>query len=513
MANRFPLIVNPTTQKIQELPVGDGLDLSSSFISNVGNVIVSGGVYSDNYFYANGTPYLNTGFTGSAGTGFTGSTGAAGFTGSAGVAGANGFTGSAGLGFKIAKTYANVAALTADVSPTGILVGEFALIDTGNVNDAENSRLYIWTGSAYNYVNDLSGAAGITGPQGATGFTGSSGTNGFTGSIGFTGSAGVAATGGNVTVSNTAPVSASSGDYWFRESTGILYKRLNLTSGNVWIDISGPVYDFGVSDAETTIIADSASAIGQIAYTTPGTYTWTAPAYVTKVCVVCVGGGGGGASNSGGGAAGGGGGGLGWKNNIPVIPGQSYTVVVGAGGTARSNTNGIAGGSSYFISLATVAGLGGGAGAYSGGNVLGGGYVGDGGGNGGGAGVWGGGGGAGGYTGNGGIGRGSSQAGENGSGGGGGGGGGGFVAEGGPGGGVGIFGQGANGVGGASGSRTAGTGGSGGTTSSGGSVAGIYGGGGGALTYGTPENGGGGAVRIIWGFGRAFPSTLTSDQS
>lgn len=63
-----------------------------------GNV-VAGAVYTNSYFYANGTPYVNTGFTGSAGTGFTGSAGftgsvgSAGFTGSAGV---NGFTGSAG---------------------------------------------------------------------------------------------------------------------------------------------------------------------------------------------------------------------------------------------------------------------------------------------------------------------------------------------------------------------------------------------------------------------------------
>lgn len=63
-----------------------------------GNV-VAGAVYTNSYFYANGTPYANTGFTGSAGTGFTGSAGftgsvgSAGFTGSAGV---NGFTGSVG---------------------------------------------------------------------------------------------------------------------------------------------------------------------------------------------------------------------------------------------------------------------------------------------------------------------------------------------------------------------------------------------------------------------------------
>lgn len=38
MANRFPLIVNPNTNQIQELPSGDNLDLSFSGISSVGNI-------------------------------------------------------------------------------------------------------------------------------------------------------------------------------------------------------------------------------------------------------------------------------------------------------------------------------------------------------------------------------------------------------------------------------------------------------------------------------------------
>ena len=208
MANRFPLTVNPATQAIEELAVGDGLDLSQSNIVNVGNVTVAGGVYSNNYFYANGTPYLNTGFTGSAGTN--------GFTGSAGTT---------GLGFRIAKSYATVAALTADTSPTGIVAGEFALIETGNVNDADNSKLYLWSGTAYSYVNDLSGAAGITGPAGSTGFTGSAGTNGFTGSIGFTGS-------GTGTVSFVASGTIPTGEVVVLKSDGTVSTAIETTSGS-----------------------------------------------------------------------------------------------------------------------------------------------------------------------------------------------------------------------------------------------------------------------------------------
>ncbi|NBP16905.1 hypothetical protein EBU95_21410, partial [bacterium] len=48
--------------------------------------------------------------------------------------------------------------------------------------------------------------------------------------------------------------------------------------------------------------------------------TWTCPDGVTSVSVACVGSGGGSGPNAGAG----GGGGLGWKNSIPVTPGQTY---------------------------------------------------------------------------------------------------------------------------------------------------------------------------------------------
>lgn len=261
---------------------------------------------------------------------------------------------------------------------------------------------------------------------------------------------------------------------------------------------------------------------GQVEFTTPGTYSWTAPAGVTSVCAVCVGAGGGGREYSPfyifcwGGA----GGGLGWKNNISVTPGQSYTVVVGAGNSAAD------GGDSYFINTSTV--RGGGGNAVSGspaGTALGGTWTGDGGGEGGdaygGSSYFSAGGGAGGYSGNGGNGgrrTGSNTAtnGGNGAGGGGGGGGGNFnftsISAGRGGGGVGIYGEGASGAGGLAGTYPGtGQGGSGGGNGGGG-AGGLYGGGASGIefdTSGTP--GAGGAVRIIWGPGRAFPSTLTND--
>jgi hypothetical protein len=293
-------------------------------------------------------------------------------------------------------------------------------------------------------------------------------------------------------------------------------------------------------DTVKTLLPRTTLGGPQEEFLTPGTYTWVAPAGVTSVSAVCVGGGGGG-GNAWSNAAGSGGG-LGWRNNIPVTPGQSYTVVVGAGGLRSGIT---AGGNSYFISLTTVAGYGGGnasSGQDTNGpnkNTFGGGWFGDGGGAGGYSSYWIGGGGAGGYSGNG---------GGDGTGGAGGGGGSGTAYSStygtGSGGGTGIYGSGANGLAGRSRDGTlwpftavSGFGGSGGSTASGlsGIVTGTGGRQGETASYGQPYvsaitggfpggggggpgtsfgggDGGGGAVRIMWGPGRAFPATNATDD-
>ena len=278
----------------------------------------------------------------------------------------------------------------------------------------------------------------------------------------------------------------------------------------------------GNTDGFGTQVADggeATEATGQQVYLTPGSYTWTCPANVTKVSAVCIGGGGGGESDD---MKAGGGGGLGWKNNIPVVAGQTYTVVVGDGGT-QSAAGGNDGGDSYFIDVNTVKG-GKGKGADGGGGD----FVGDGGGNGGAHQTYGGGGGAGGYSADGNsesggsAGRGSAN---------------GLTGGGAGGGGVGVLGEGSSGnnsainntygatmpggIAGSGGSNgTSGTvptfnaGYSGGVT---GGPGGNYGGGAGGCS-GSPETklagkGGQGAVRLIWGEGRAFPTTNTADQS
>jgi hypothetical protein len=293
----------------------------------------------------------------------------------------------------------------------------------------------------------------------------------------------------------------------------------------------------GIWDLQAVLEAqpEPAPPAGQQEYTTPGTYSWTAPAGLTSVSVVCVGGGGGGVSADGSGGNGGAGGGLGWKNNITVVPGQSYTVVVGTGGfrtTGGAGATAGAGGDSYFINTSIVAGFGG-LGGISRVTAFreGGSYTGDGGGNGGGvqnsnstADATGGGG-AGGYSGNGGNGGSINSAGSDGQGGGGGGGAaGGSSDAAGAGGGVGIYGEGASGAAGTYGGANGGPGGGGsggadGSADPGSSVrpstGGAYGGGGGGAELNNENGpGAGGAVRIIWGdatITRAFPSTNTGD--
>lgn len=86
-----------------------------------------------------------------------------------------------------------------------------------------------------------------------------------------------------------------------------------------------------LSTVNTSVSTINNTIQGQVEYTTPGVYNWLCPAGVTSVSVVAVGGGGGGGFGDSFGA-GGAGGNLRYVNNIPVVPGQSYQVIVGEGG-------------------------------------------------------------------------------------------------------------------------------------------------------------------------------------
>jgi len=314
---------------------------------------------------------------------------------------------------------------------------------------------------------------------------------------------------------SNAGYTLNSYSYQYQDQSRIQYGAMgsSFDATAVWGGLQSPS-----ESTSTTVITPSSNkcqiqnVIGQVQFTESGTYSWTCPAGVYQLSAVCIGGGGRGGIqefSSSGGA--GGGAGLGWKNNISVTPGQSYSVVVGAGSQ-----------DSYFINNTTVKGGKGGNAEDSGTSTFtggtGGSYVGDGGGNGGNGGTsggtdGGGGGGAGGYSGNGGAGGsgGSGVSGGNGSGGAGGGGSDGYFngspGPGGKGGGTGILGEGASGSGGIGNAQSNGQDGSPGS----GGVATMFGGGGRGSYQNNPSTGGAGAVRLIWGRNRSYPSTNTGD--
>jgi len=302
-------------------------------------------------------------------------------------------------------------------------------------------------------------------------------------------------------------------------------------------------------------------AASSVIFTTPGTHSWVVPDGLTSISAVVVGAGGsGGSAGANWSAAGGSGGGLAWMSNISVTPGDTlYVRVAGstAGQTGGSGTTvgGLTGGDSWIsygsstLSDATriVQGTGGGGGAVddaigqflngagqawpqsrgiavhgtehasTSGTTSGGGSGGRGGANyndsdsSGGSG-----GGAGGYTGQGGdynaptpvsgTGAGACAAYTwNGSG----------NAGGDRGGGVGVYGKGLTGIGGSSSTSRAGSGGNG-TDPTAVSNSPLYGAGGAGKgnTYSTSTGGQGwqGAVRIIWGDGRSYPDTNTTND-
>lgn len=122
--------------------------------------------------------------------GATGATGPKGATGATGAQGPTGPQGPKGDPFAIAKTYSSITAMNTGYASDGIKEGQFVMIDTGNVEDEDNAKLYVRGATAYTYVTDLSGAKGMTGPQGPKGATGAQGPTGPQGPKGDTGAVG-----------------------------------------------------------------------------------------------------------------------------------------------------------------------------------------------------------------------------------------------------------------------------------------------------------------------------------
>jgi hypothetical protein len=320
---------------------------------------------------------------------------------------------------------------------------------------------------------------------------------------------------GTVTInSNTGSIVRSILNDNFTEGTESFSIRIRTVSQ------SGTI----VATSSTVTINDtSRSPPQQIVFTSSS--SWVVPTGVTSVSIFCVSGGGGGrVEPSSSARRGGGGSATGYRNNIPVTPGETLTIQVGGGGAGALSAVGGTGGKTRILRGSTelcVAqpGAGPNGGTFPNPDVPGvrygrGGAGGTGTTTGGGVG----GGGAGGYTtlttngdsvgGAGGQTGSTSGTGTRGGGGGGGSTTGGSARIGGKGGGVGLLGEGTSGVGVASVNATTGTAGNNG---SGGGFGG-GGAGGNSTTVTSASNGNAGAVRIIWpGSSRQYPSTGTAD--
>lgn len=98
-----------------------------------------------------------------------------------GLRGDKGEQGPVGQGFSISRTYSSVSLMHESFSTDGVPFNGFVLIETGNIDDVDNAKLYVKLESGYSYLTDLSGAQGIKGEKGDKGEQGPQGDQGIQG--------------------------------------------------------------------------------------------------------------------------------------------------------------------------------------------------------------------------------------------------------------------------------------------------------------------------------------------
>lgn len=135
-----------------------------------------------------------------------------------GAAGAAGEDGRDGYDGTIRKTYPSVSALEAGYSTDGLPAGSHVVVDTGNVADPDNARLYRKGSSQYEFVADLSGAPGSKWHDGSG--------------------------------APTSAVVANGGDYYFDTSTGDVYSTQDGSTWNKIANVRGPKGDTGETGAK-----------------------------------------------------------------------------------------------------------------------------------------------------------------------------------------------------------------------------------------------------------------------
>ncbi|MDG6137595.1 collagen-like protein [Lactococcus petauri] len=115
-------------------------------------------------------------------TGPQGVQGIQGERGEQGEQGQQGVQGVAGKDFSIAETFPSVASM----SGAGLTKGDFVMISS-TVEDPDNAKLYLWNGTEFTFITDMSGATGIKGDTGEQGIQGEQGVQGEQGKQGVQG--------------------------------------------------------------------------------------------------------------------------------------------------------------------------------------------------------------------------------------------------------------------------------------------------------------------------------------
>ena len=147
--------------------------------------------------------------------------------------GIQGTKGESGKDFKVNYVFSSAASLT---STSGV-IGDLALISNAEMNE-ENARLYVFNGSTWEFLTDMSGAKGLKGPSGEKGEKGSIGN---TGSEGMKGDAGSGINIKYVFTSVTSMNSSSNnslGEFAIINSNDSDNGKLYYYSGSSWVFVS-----------------------------------------------------------------------------------------------------------------------------------------------------------------------------------------------------------------------------------------------------------------------------------
>lgn len=175
-----------------------------------------------------------------------------------------------GDAFTIVKTYPSIQAMEDDYNNPEVKTGQFVMIDTGDVENEEDSRLYLKGDTEWKFISDLSGAQGIQGlsayqvavqhgfegteaewlislkgEKGETGPKGDKGEKGDQGERGPQGPKGETGTGlnlkGELDSETELPQEGVSGDAWLISGNLYVYvgENGNVESNPKWSNVGG----------------------------------------------------------------------------------------------------------------------------------------------------------------------------------------------------------------------------------------------------------------------------------